>query len=486
VKRSTLTGARAALLAGPTALAFFTGGYFADARDWAGLIAWLLVAVALLAGRGSLPRTLGSRLALAGLGLFGAWTLASMAWAPIVGSAYAAGQIIVLYLGGLLAAALLARNRRMLALIEPTAALGTLIVIGYGLSERFLPGVLEFSRSLTAEGRLEQPLTYWNAMGEVAAIGLVLCARIVGDASRHPRTRAAAGAACAPLGMGLYLTFSRGALFACVAGLITLLVAAPRREQAHGVLVAVVAGGLASACAAPFGGLTSMAGSLGTRELQGAIVLVVLVVIAVLAAVATQWLVVSRETAALALPRHSHLIAVGVILAGLAIAIVVGAKEGDGNDLTGGASRLVTLQSNRYDYWDVALRAFAHQPLVGVGAGGWAVWWLRYRPISESATDAHSLPLQTMAELGLVGLALLAVFLAGIGIAARAALRAVPVRAAGLFAGCVVWLAHSPLDWDWQMPAVTLIAILLAGGLLALAELAAPLTALRRSAAPRA
>ena len=111
-----------------------------------------------------------------------------------------------------------------------------------------------------------------------------------------------------------------------------------------------------------------------------------------------------------------------------------------------------------------------HEPLRGVGAGGWSVYWLRYRPFDEGAQDAHSLPLQTAAELGLVGLALLAVFLAGVGIAARRCLRAAPALAAGPLAGFVVYVAHSPLDWDWEMPAVTLIAIVLAGLLIALGE----------------
>ena len=114
--------------------------------------------------------------------------------------------------------------------------------------------------------------------------------------------------------------------------------------------------------------------------------------------------------------------------------------------------------------------AFRAEPLHGVGAGNWAVCWLRYRTIDEFAQDAHSLPIQTLAELGVVGLALLAVFLAGIGLAARAAYRAAPALAAGPIAGVIVWIAHSPVDWDWQMPAVTLIAMGLTGALLALRE----------------
>ena len=35
---------------------------------------------------------------------------------------------------------------------------------------------------------------------------------------------------------------------------------------------------------------------------------------------------------------------------------------------------------------------------------------------------------------------------------------------------CVAWLLHASIDWDWQLPAVTLPAIVLAGGLLAASE----------------
>ena len=165
-----------------------------------------------------------------------------------------------------------------------------------------------------------------------------------------------------------------------------------------------------------------------------------------------------------------------MIFAGLAVAIVAGAKEKSTRPLSAGATRFGTLQSNRYDYWRVAMRAFRDEPLRGVGAGGWAVYWLRYRNINEFAQDAHSLPLQTLAELGVVGLALLAVFLGGIALAARAARRAI-ARTGGRSDRRLhlPTLAHSPLDWDWQMPAVTLVAIGLAGALLALAEQRPPL-----------
>ncbi len=485
----TLRAALAVLLGGPAVLALFAGGYFDVPREWAGLVAWLLVGVALIAlplksGRSPIPTRLGSALAILGLALFGGWTLVSFTWAPIAGPAYHAGQLVFLYLGVLLAAVLLVHDRGSIRAVEPAIALGALVVIGYGISERLLPGLLHFARSVSAQGRLEQPLTYWNAMGELAALGFVLCARLGGDKTRGRPMRAAAAAAMAPLAMGLYVTFSRGALFACLAGLVTLVVSAPTRDQLRALLLAVCTGALASLAAAPFGGVTALTGTPATRERQGAIALALLIIIAGAAALVQLRLARAAQPGDLRLPRLAPLIASALICAGLALAIVVGAKERGGRPLSAGATRLTSLQSNRYAYWRVALRAFGDEPLRGVGAGGWAVYWLRYRPFNEFAQDAHSLPLQTAAELGLIGLGLLALFVGGVTVAALDAHRSWPVFAAGPISALVVYVVHAPLDWDWQMPAVTAIAMVLAGTLIGLSEPA--VRAPRRSAEPLA
>ncbi len=476
---AALTAGRAVLLAGPAVIAFFSGGYFPDARAWAGLVAWLLVAVAVVAAPTLLPRTRGTRLAVAGLALLAAWTLASVTWAPIAGTAYHAAQLAIAYVGVLLAAMLLLRGSGPRRVVEPALCAGAVIVVGYGLSERLVPGLLHFQRSLSAAGRLEQPLTYWNAMGELAALGFVLSVRLAGDVTRDRRVRAAAGA-CAPLlGLGLYLSFSRGALFACAAGLVALIVLAPQRPQLWTVLAALAGAALTAAVAAPLRGVTSLAGGASAREWQGLLTLVV-TALAGAAIAAWQWRLGRAPRAApLTLPRHARWIALALICGGFVLAVVVGAKERSRRPLSVGASRYETLQSNRYAYWTVALRAFGDEPVRGVGAGGWAVYWLRDRKITEFAQDAHSLPLQTMAELGLIGLALLAAFLAGLGISGRVAMRAAPAAAAGPLAGFITYIAHAPLDWDWQMPALTLIAMILGGALLAQAEDAQSCSAIR-------
>ena len=134
------------------------------------------------------------------------------------------------------------------------------------------------------------------------------------------------------------------------------------------------------------------------------------------------------------------------------------------------AGRLTTVSSNRYEYWRVGFGAFADDPLTGLGAGGFRVAWVQEREIPEAVRDAHSLPVEVMAELGLPGLLALGALVGGVAVAARRALGAHPRAAAGLAAALLAWFLHACIDWDWQLPAVTLPAVALAGGLIALSE----------------
>jgi O-antigen ligase len=131
------------------------------------------------------------------------------------------------------------------------------------------------------------------------------------------------------------------------------------------------------------------------------------------------------------------------------------------------AERLGSVGSNRFGYWEVALETFADDPAIGAGAGAFATEWIARRESAEVVRDAHSLWLETAAELGLVGLAFLLLSFAGVTAAAVRFARTDPGLAAGPVAALAVWAAHSAIDWDWELPALTLVAALLAGVILA-------------------
>ena len=118
----------------------------------------------------------------------------------------------------------------------------------------------------------------------------------------------------------------------------------------------------------------------------------------------------------------------------------------------------------RLPLWKAALRIYETDKFHGTGAGTYQLYYTRYRTVRSYVVDTHSLYLQSLAELGIVGFVLILVVVFGIlaGLAAR--IRG-PGRAlyAALFAVTLAWAIHQAVDWDWQMPAITLEVFMLAG-----------------------
>jgi O-Antigen ligase len=478
IRRVALVGGGGALLAGPTVLAFHSGGFFDRPRLIAALGAWAIVVVAAFSAPRPLPASTPGRVALGGLAALTAWTWLSLLWAPLAGVAVDDIQRLLLYLGYAAGAIALFAQPWVVRALEPALAGGALVVTGYGLSERLLPDLVDLDASVTAGGRLEQPLTYWNASGALAAIGLVLSLRMAGDPRRGATPRAGAGAAAVPLATGVYLSFSRGALAALAVGVVALLALAPDgRAQLRALAVTLVPGAAAAMLAGAFAAVRTMEGGLSTRRVEG---LAMLLALGALAAAAS--LLTLRAARAgtpggrLALPRRAAVIAlVGALLVGGVLAAAAFEARPDSSSPAFGATgaRLGSIESNRYSYWRVALGTFADHPAQGIGTGGFVVDWLQERDVLDPTREAHSLYLGTLAELGLVGLAALLAFLGGVAAAARRLWRSDPGLAAGPSAAFAVWAAHAGLDWDWEMPAVTLVALALAAALLAWSERAA-------------
>ena len=124
------------------------------------------------------------------------------------------------------------------------------------------------------------------------------------------------------------------------------------------------------------------------------------------------------------------------------------------------ADDLAAPAGDRAWYWNVAWQEVVDAPIVGKGAGTFELAWLERQPIPAPVLDAHSLYLETLAELGLVGLALLGLALAPPLVAG---FRGVEAAATG---GYVAFLIHAGLDWDWELPAVTIAGLACAAALL--------------------
>lgn len=447
-----------------------------------------LLTLAILLGRTALaPRPLegasgGLGVALAALGAFAIWVLLSQIWSDSASRALIEYSRVLLYLATLALFGLLGRTdgrARILlgALAAAAVAIGVAALAVWLVPDQFGvgPGFGRF--------RLNWPLSYWNAIGLLAGTGLILCVGLT--CTRGAATAVPASAAVPLLAAVIYFSVSRGAAAATLIGVAVWLLVARSRAMLTGVPVAALGAGIGVAVAA--------AADVGSDDLSPSLLhtahraaLLLALGAAATAAMRAATLPLDRRLAAAGLrsPRPA------VVRAGSALLVVVAAGT---FVAAGGPSaakrayrgfvspepvfrtltpeqRFTSLQANgRIEHWDVALDAgFAPRPLTGSGAGTYPLLWARERSTRLNVLDGHSLYVETLGELGLVGLVLLLVALGTILVALGR--RAWGARAGPwpvLFAAAVAWAIHAGVDWDWEMPAVT--AWVFAAGGLALA-----------------
>jgi hypothetical protein len=121
---------------------------------------------------------------------------------------------------------------------------------------------------------------------------------------------------------------------------------------------------------------------------------------------------------------------------------------------------------SRYQFWSAAVREAESKPLTGTGSGTFKFWWTRDGDTRDVVDNAHSLYMETLGELGIVGLLLLVAFFGTVLFGgAVAALRAGELRApplAAAVAGCVAFCFTAAFDWMWQVPVLPVAMLLLA------------------------
>src|SRR5439155_237033 len=130
---------------------------------------------------------------------------------------------------------------------------------------------------------------------------------------------------------------------------------------------------------------------------------------------------------------------------------------------TPASSHLLHLGSYRYDIWRVAVHEFEHHPLAGIGSRGFGPAYLQERRSPDTPARAHSVELDALSELGVVGFALLACALVVPLVTLARRLRGRDAAATAAFAGAVYWLVHASVDWIWTVPACGLPFWLLVG-----------------------
>ena len=471
----------------PTLASAANGGYFPTQWGWTAIALLLVVGTAVVV-RMNVELGLLEWTMLGGLVAFAGWVALSTVWSVSSAQPVLETERELVYVAAV-AALFCVASRRSFPWIAGALLAAIYSVAMYPLATRLFPGQLvAYPPSIGYQ--LAAPFGYWNALGVFVAMGVLLA---IGFAA-HGRTaalRAASAAALVPLACTLYLTFSRGAWLALAAAAVVVLALDPERLRVGVAALALApAPALGIVLTSRSHALTRQGAELAAAARDGHRVAAALVALALVQTAVS--LALHRVARRVALDRRvglaaaTLLVVLGGVGGGLATAraggptklvsnaydAFVSPERPTGQDLN---SRLVNLSgSGRADYWRVAWRELAENPVLGGGAGSYERYWLRDRPNAFFARNAHNLYLEVLAELGPIGLLLLCVAL-GTPLVAAVRLRRRPLVAA-VAGAYVAFLLHAAIDWDWQMGGLTITA-LLCGGALAVAARPERLTA---------
>ena len=465
-------------------LSFNSGGFFPDAQAFAALV--LAVVLGLRIALAEAPFAgFGKPLAVAaaGLGLYALWSLLSAVWSDAPGRALLEFNRALLYLLALVLFGSLPRTATGFRWMLRGLALSIVVVCVCGLVTRVLPDVWPISDTI-ADDRLSYPLTYWNALGLLAAVGTILCFHFTCSRSEPGAVRVLGAAAVPVLVTTLFFTFSRGAIAAGIAGLVAYVAIARPRALLSGLIAIAPTAVIAVVVAYHADLLATLDPPRQATVDQGHDVALAVALCTLGAALLRALLL--RLDPRLSIKRvpatARRLAPVAVAVVGVAVLVALGAPgyvsdqydrfvdRSPAGNIHDRRTRLTDPANNgRLDEWNVAIDAFADAPFEGEGAGTYQNVWARDRPpIGLSVRDAHSLYGESLAELGVVGLGLLILVLIVIaaGLAGLTRGRNRTLYAAAL-AAVLAWMLHAGVDWDWEMPAATLWVFALGGAALA-------------------
>jgi Flp pilus assembly protein TadD len=379
--------------------------------------------------------------------------------------------------------------------------LAAVVVCAYALLTKALPDGLDSSDPYA---RLRAPYGYWNAIGLTAAMGVPACMWLGARRAGHALLSALSYPAMGLLLLTLMLAYSRGSLVAVGLGVVLWFCVVPLRLRGAAVLLTGGAGA-AVVVAWTFSqpALSSDKVALAQRVHAGGQLGVMLA--AMLLALTAAGVAIGFASNRRA-PRPAMRGRMGAVLLSLpviALVALLGLLAHSQRGLTGSVShdvsaltdpnapvplntpgRLTSVGSVRARYWNEALEVFSEHPALGAGADGYATARLRHRTVPLDVHHAHGFVVQTLADLGLVGLALvlalLATWLAAAGRPTHPFNRRwqrwrwrriqapyTPERIGLLSMLCVVvaFGAHSLVDWTWYFPGDACVALLCAGWL---------------------
>jgi hypothetical protein len=487
----------AVLLAVPGLLtiyfSFNSGGYFPASPAFAAIV--LVIVLVLRVTLVDDPFAGFSRplaVAVTAMGAYTVWILASAIWSDAPARALIEFDRAFAYLLLLVIFGSVPRTAARLRWMAGGLAVGITVVATAALATRLYPDTFPTFRNLGNE-QLSYPLSYSNALGLLCVLGSLLALYFATSVQASRAARAAGSAALPLLATAVYLTLSRGPVAAAAVGIAAFVLLGRPRGLLTGLIASLPLSIVAVASAYRHELLTSANPPAAAAAAQGHRVAVAVGLCVVGAAVLRMVLTPLDDRLARASlpPRMRRPVVAAGWVSVVVVVVVVALAANAPSRISDQYHRFVETAaagpkqdirasifdpSNRglIDNWSVALKAFRDQPLHGQGAGTYEVFWNMERPAKQAGyevTDAHSLYVEVLGELGAVGFVLLMTVLVTI-LVALAPFRRGPRRAlyAALFATALAWAVHAGVDWDWETPAVTAWVFALGGAALAAHE----------------
>jgi tetratricopeptide (TPR) repeat protein len=458
-------------------IGFDGGSYDAISRGTLAITVWWIVAVAV--GLGLWPRARIPAAALAAGGLltgYIAWIGLSALWDESAERTLTELNRTSLYLG-VFALAVLASDRLRLPAILTGLSVGLTGIGLLALGSRLFPGLSESSAQVaqifpSAEKRLSYPVNYWNGLATLVAFSFPLLLHFATSA-RSVLVRGLVLLPVPALAGTVYLTSSRGGTVAALLATVAFGVLAPRRWAAAGaILVGGAGAALAVAALSARSELVDRPFGSALAESQGRSAALLLALICLGTGIV--WAFAARFAPApprLARPLQAGLLLAVLAVAGIGIALSAPAerferfKEIPPPEL-GEASveeHLFSGSGNgRWQLWQAAVDEWEREPLLGRSAGTYEATWAEHSTLPLFVRDAHSLYLETLAELGVVGLLLLGGALAtGFVAAGSRIFRTVGEERsalAALAAFLAAYVFEAGFDWMWELTAVSAVA----------------------------
>lgn len=425
---------------------------------------------------GPVPK--GALVAGAFLAAYAVWTGLSVLWSDSAEKSFNEADRVVLYLA-VFALAVVAPGRLHRRWMDGIAA----GIVGVGivaLLSRLFPHLFGQTETLAqlfpaAQRRLSFPVDYWNGLATLMALGLPLLLHAA-VMHRHHIFRGLALVPVPALVSVIYLSSSRGGSLAALVAVGVFFLLTSRRWAALGAISV----GAAGAALALF--VLSNRPELVDHPLDSPLAegqgrsAAILILLICLGTGAAYGALARFVPAPGRLPRP--------LVAGIAIAVVavlaVGVVAADPvqrfNDFKHTPenlnesihTHLFSGSSNgRWQLWTAAVDEFKDEPVHGQGAGSYEAWWAQHGELNFFVRDAHSLYVESLGELGIIGLVLLlGFFVTAVAVGAsrlwsgddeqQAAVAALLAVAAG-------YLLEAGIDWMWELTAVSIVAMLCLG-----------------------